>query len=196
MSDIVAREAWRAFLREPCPETAYRWAVIEARSRGELDDSEEFLDRTLYEVGPALDRLSVGGPARVTRALQAIGCKEVPPTLRALADTGPARFEGAGCGDYTLAGVAVLLEALGVHRDDWSLALLRAERVTPGVVKEVRRRASLVDLRALARQREKVAQARLGGATWQEAYDAAGGPRPPSILEPVAPLDDTDGDEP
>lgn len=177
MSDIVAREAWRAFLREPSPENAHRWALIEARSRGELaDDCEEWLDRPVNEVGRALDRLAVGGPARVVRALSAIGCKESPPTLRAIADTHPDRFHGAGCGDYTLVGVAMLLEALGVYRDAWSLLLMRAERLTPGVTHEVRRRASLVDLRALAKQRETVAKKRLEGASWVDAYAATGGP--------------------
>lgn len=173
MSDIVAREAWRAFLREPSPENAHRWALIEARSRGELAEGEEWLDRPISEIGPALDRLALGGPARVVRALTALGCKEYPPTLRALADTDPDRFEGAGCGDYTLVGAAMLLEALGIYRDGWSLLLLRMERVVPGVVQEVRRRASLGDLKALARRKETVAKLRLGGASWIEAHNAA-----------------------
>jgi hypothetical protein len=175
VSDIVAREAWRAFLREPSPENAHRWALIEARSRGELADGEEWLDRTVSEVGPALDLLAQGGPARVVRALERFGCKESPPTLRALADTHPDRIEGAGCGDNTLIGTAVLLEALGVYREAWSLLLLRAERVIPGVVKEVRRRASTRDIKRLAKRKEVVAQQRLAGASWTEAHQAAGG---------------------
>jgi hypothetical protein len=176
VSDLAAREAWRAFLRDPTPDTAFRWASLEARARGELADGEEWLDRTIEETGPALDRLSVGGPARVVRALALMGRLETPPTLRSLADTPPQQFEATGCGDMTLVGVAVLLEALGIYRDDWSLLLLRAERITPGVVKEVRRRASVNNLKALARQREKIAKARLAGASWIEAHAAAEAP--------------------
>ena len=175
MSDLAAREAWRAFLREPSPESAFRWASLEARQRGELSDGEEWLDRTIHEVGPALDQLANSGPARIVRALAAIGCKQPTPTLRSLADTDPTRFEGAGCGDYTLVGAAVLLEALGIYRDAWSLLLLQSERLIPGVVKEVRRRASLRDLRRVAKQRETVAKARLAGASWIEAHAAADG---------------------
>lgn len=173
MSDLVAREAWRAFLREPSPENAHRWALIEARSRGELAEGEEWLDRPIQEIGPALDQLAAGGPSRVVHALRSIGCKENPPTLRALADADPARVADCGCGDYTLAGVAVLLEWLGIYREGWSLLLLRMERVAPVVVGEVRRRAGLRDLKQLARRREVIARERAGGRSWAAAIRAA-----------------------
>ena len=155
MSDIVAREAWRAFLRAPSPESAFRWASIEARARGEQADGEEWLDRTISEIGPALDRLSLGGPSRIKGSLTRIGCQERPPTLRALADADPQAMAGAGCGDTTLVAIPLLLEVLGVYRDGWSLVLLRMERVAPRVVAEARRRASLCDLRKLATKRDK-----------------------------------------
>jgi len=36
--DLRERSAWREFVQNPCPDTAYRWATIHARSVTELAD--------------------------------------------------------------------------------------------------------------------------------------------------------------
>lgn len=146
MSDATVRALWRAFVQQPTPENAHRWACMEARLRGDLPDPPA-IDSALSDHHEMFGRLSPNSSSYFANALartrgEAERMPPYGPTRGTLLVRDLADAKGVGVGDRSLIAAATGLELLGIFREPWADYLTRSRRVLPGIALEIAGRAA------------------------------------------------------